>query len=85
MEDALKEPATLEELFMLLYFFKQTIGNLSDQEATALIKKDYRVNLLVQMIFSQYEPANVEFAYQVTTVLSMTILSKFYGLELTSD
>lgn len=70
---------------MFLYFFKSQIGHLTEEEGQALIKQDYRVNLLVQMIFSQYEPSEVEFAYQVTTVLSMTILNKFYGLELTSD
>ena len=67
--------ATIEELFMFLYFFKSQIGNLTDEEGKNLIKKDYRVNLLVQMIFDKYEPSEVEFAYQVTTVLSMTILS----------
>ena len=70
---------------MFLYFFKSQIGNLTEEEGQELIKNDYRVNLLVQMIFSQYEPTKVEFAYQVTTTLSMTILSKFYGLQLTND
>lgn len=46
---------------MLLYFFKTQIKNLADVEGQDLIKKDYRVNLLVQMIFDQYDPATVEF------------------------
>ena len=37
------------------------------------------------MIFDQYEPENIEFVYQVSTVLSLSILTKFYGLELTGD
>lgn len=37
------------------------------------------------MIFNQYDPAEVEFAYQVSTVLSLSILAKFYGLGITSD
>ena len=77
--------ATVEELFMFLYFFKTQIRNMSDEDGAALIKKDYRVNLLVQMIFDKYEPTEIEFAYQVSTVLSMSILAKFYGLTLTSD
>ena len=58
---------------------------MSEAQGQALIKNDYRVSLLVQMIFNQYDPAEVEFAYQVSTVLSLSILAKFYGLELTSD
>ena len=54
-------------------------------EGIDLIKKDYRVNLLVSMIFDKYVPSEVEFAYQVTTVLSLAILSKFYGLPITND
>lgn len=77
--------ATIEELFMFLYFFKSQIGNMDEAEARKLIRKDYRVNQLVQMIFDKYEPQDVEFAYQVTSVLSLTILSKFYGLTLSSD
>ena len=37
------------------------------------------------MIFDKYEPAEIEFAYQVSTVLSLSILTKFYGLELNAD
>ena len=58
---------------------------MEDQEGIDLIKKDYRVNLLVSMIFDKYVPSEVEFAYQVTTVLSLAILSKFYGLPITND
>ena len=58
---------------------------MTDEEATQLIKQDYRANLLVQMIFDKYEPAEIEFAYQVSTVLSLSILTKFYGLELNAD
>lgn len=43
------------------------------------------MNLLVQMIFDQYVPSEVEFQYQVSTVLSLSILAKFYNLELTND
>ena len=70
---------------MFLYFFKSQIGELDDEQAKELIKSDYRVNLLVQMIFDKYVPSEVEFTYQVTTVLSLAILNKFYDLELTSD
>ena len=85
MKTMVDNEATIEELFMLLYFLKSQLGNLEDEEAQELIKKDYRVNLLVQMIFDKYEPAEVEFSYQVTTVLSLSIMSKFYNLELSSD
>ena len=37
------------------------------------------------MIFDKYVPSEVEFSYQVTTVLSLSIMNKFHGLELTSD
>ena len=83
--DRSTEQATVEELFMFLYFFKSQIGELDDEQAKELIKSDYRVNLLVQMIFDKYVPSEVEFTYQVTTVLSLAILNKFYDLELTSD
>ena len=36
---------------------------MTEEEGMALIKQDYRVNLLVQMIFNQYEPSEVEFSY----------------------
>ena len=77
--------STIEELFMFLYFFKTQIRSLRDAEALHLIKSDYRVNLLIQMIFAQYEPDKVEFSYQVSTVLSLSILTEFYGLQLTVD
>ena len=51
--------ATIEELFMFLYFFKTQIRNMSEAQGQALIRDDYRVNLLVQMIFNQYDPAEV--------------------------
>ena len=77
--------ATIEELFMFLYFFKTQIRNMSDEDGQALIRSDYRVNLLVQMIFDQYEPTEVDFSYQVSTVLSMSILTKFYDLQLSDE
>ena len=77
--------ASVDELFMLLYFFKSQLKNLADERGQELIKNDYRVNLLVQMILDRYEPSSVEFQYQVSTVLSLSILTKFYNLELTSD
>ena len=55
--------ATVEELFMFLYFFKTQMRDLTEEEGMALIKQDYRVNLLVQMIFNQYEPSEIEFSY----------------------
>ena len=70
---------------MFLYFFKTQMRNMGEAQGQALVRDDYRVNLLVQMIFNQYDPAQVEFAYQVSTVLSLSILTKFYGLELISD
>ena len=41
------EMATIEELFMFIYFLKSQLRNLTDDEGQSLIKKDYRVNLLV--------------------------------------
>ena len=37
------------------------------------------------MIFDQYKPDEIEMAYQVSTVLSLAIMTKFYGLELSND
>ena len=37
------------------------------------------------MIFDRYDPSQIEFAYQVSSVLSLSILTKFYGLELTNE
>jgi hypothetical protein len=51
--------ATVEELFMLLYFFKTQIRNISDEQGQTLIKNDYRINLLIQMIFDQYDPSEI--------------------------
>lgn len=37
----------IEELFMLLYFFKSHIRDLSFEASERLIKNDYRVNALI--------------------------------------
>ena len=37
------------------------------------------------MIMEQYNPAEIDFSYQVTTVLSLSILAKFYNLQLTDE
>ena len=58
---------------------------MTDEEGQALIRQDYRVNLLVQMIMEQYNPAEIDFSYQVITVLSLSILAKFYNLQLTDE
>ena len=67
----------VEELFMLLHFFKSTVREWQDDAANQLIQKDYRVQALVAMIMDLYTP-DVDFAYQVSTILSLTTLSQFY-------
>ena len=37
------------------------------------------------MIFDKYDVSEVDFAYQVSTILSISILTQFYGLKITDD
>ena len=70
---------------MLLYFFKTQIRNIPDAQGTQLVASDYRVNLLISMIMDKYAEAKFDFAYQVSTIMSMTILTQFYGLSVSDD
>ena len=72
----------VEELFMLLHFFKATVREWQDDAARDLIRKDFRVNALVALIMDLYS-GDVDFAYQVSTILSLTTLNSFYDLQLT--
>lgn len=63
----------VEELFMLLYFFKTQVRELHDDSARQLLKSDFRVQALIGMIMDRYTP-NIDFAYQLSTVMSLTTL-----------
>jgi hypothetical protein len=62
-----KDNIFVEELFMLLYFFKTQVREYQDDSARDLMKKDYRVQALIGMIMDRYTP-NTDFAYQMSTI-----------------
>jgi hypothetical protein len=72
----------VEELMMLLYFFKTLLREWHDDSAKEFIRKDYRANALVAMVMDLYE-GETDFAYQVSTILALTTLNSFYDLTLT--
>lgn len=74
----------VEELFMLLHFFKTQIREWHDTSARDLLHKDYRVNALISMIMDRYS-VNTDFAYQMSTVLALTTLQSFYDFNLTDS
>lgn len=76
-----KDNIYVEELFMLLYFFKTQVREWHDESARDLLSKDYRVNALISMIMDRYT-VNTDFAYQMSTVISLTTLNSFYDLQL---
>lgn len=67
---------------MLLYFFKTQVRELHDDSARQLLKSDFRVQALIGMIMDRYTP-NIDFAYQLSTVMSLTTLQSFFDLTLT--
>ena len=75
----------IEELCMVLYFLKSAIRNLTDEEGKNLIAGDYRANLLIQLIFDKYGKTDVDIAYQISTILSLSVLTQFYGLKISDD
>ena len=70
---------------MVLYFFKSAIRNVPDAQGKELVASDYRANLLIQMIFDRYSQSEIDFAYQVSTILSLSVLTQFYGLTISDD
>jgi hypothetical protein len=80
-----KQPEVFpEELFMLLYFFKTQVRDLADVSATHLVKTDFRLQALVDQIMKTYTP-NIDFAYQISTILSLTTLMSFYEFNVTDS
>lgn len=75
----------MEELFMLLYFFNSQCRSMHEAHVERLIKEDYRVGLLIATLFDKYNPEQVELTYQVSTIHALTMLHRFYGLELRDD
>jgi hypothetical protein len=77
----------VEELLMILHFFKAQLRDEHDQVAKRLIEQDYRVKQLVAMIFDRYGTKGqpIDFTYQVSAIHSLAVLNKFYDLELTED
>ena len=67
---------------MLLYFLKTQVRELHDDSARQLLKSDFRVQALIGMIMDRYTP-NIDFAYQLSTVMSLTTLQSFFDLTLT--
>lgn len=67
---------------MLLYFLKTHVRELHDDSARQLLKNDFRVQALIGMIMERYTP-NIDFAYQLSTVISLTTLQSFFDLSLT--
>jgi len=49
-----------------------------------LIARDFRVQNMVDMLFERYSP-QVDFGYQVSTVLALSLLHNFYNLPLTDS
>lgn len=74
----------VEELFMLLYFFKTTIREWQEESAKELIRTDYRINALIGMVMDKYT-SNTDFAYQLSTIQALTSLNTFYDLVLTDS
>ena len=50
-----------------------------------ILKEDYRVGLLIATLFDKFNPETVELTYQVSTIHALTMLHRFYGLDLRDD
>ena len=79
------ESIFVEELFMLLYFFNSQCRSMHEAHVERILKEDYRVGLLIATLFDKFNPETVELTYQVSTIHALTMLHRFYGLDLRDD
>jgi hypothetical protein len=76
MEEEKKEPILIENLALLLLFFKTRLQNMESYKAQQLIDSDYRCKQLLSTTMDRYahEEGDIEFAYQVSVVYSLAML-----------
>jgi hypothetical protein len=77
----------VEELLIILHFFKAHLRDMHDTDIEALLESDFRVKQLTSMIFERYSQVRnaLEFTYQVSAIHSFAFLSRMYNFELTDD
>lgn len=75
---------SVEELLIVLHFFKAHLRDLHEQDVQSLFETDFRVKQLTAMTFERYEEAkkSLEFTYQVSAVHSFAYLHKMHSFEL---